>query len=65
MPCKSSLGSGMKTPGWSPALSSTFRCFVIAGRVISSRNGFARSETFVGPWDKRESIARLVGSARA
>jgi hypothetical protein len=48
-----------------PARSSTFKCFVTAGRLISFKNGFARSETLASPSDNRANIARRVGSASA
>src|SRR5579871_4618524 len=47
----------------SPASSSTFRCWEIAGCVIS--NGSANSLTVASPLARRARIARRVGSANA
>src|ERR1700727_169424 len=47
----------------SPASSSTFRCWEIAGCVIS--NGSANSLTVASPLARRERIARRVGAAKA
>src|SRR3974390_792076 len=47
----------------SPASSSTFRCWEIAGCVIS--NGSANSLTVASPLARRARSARRVGSAKA
>src|SRR5947207_11110934 len=47
----------------SPARSSTFRCFEIAGWLM--RKGFASSITPASPPARRARIARRVGSASA
>src|SRR5690349_9244050 len=46
-----------------PAVSSTFRCFETAGRLMS--NGAASSLTEVSPEARRARMARRVGSASA
>ena len=47
----------------SPARSSTFKCFVMAGP--ERLNGSASSFTGASPFDSRARIARRVGSASA
>src|SRR5207244_12941049 len=47
----------------SPARSSTLRCLLTAGRLMSK--GFAISVTDAPPFARRARIARRVGSARA
>jgi len=46
-----------------PDSSSTFRCSMAAGSDMGS--GLASSLTVAGPWTRRSTMARRVGSARA